>query len=438
MSSNLISLASQYLRPDLLDGIAAEVGADTSVVGKACGAAIPALLSSFANIASSNEGARKLTDAIGQQNPAILNSLAATIGTAKQQDLVDGGIRSLGSLLGNASVSALAGALARFAGLGQSSSSSIVGLLGSIVLGLLGKQTAEAGLDANGLARLLTSQKDNFAAAMPAGFQGLLQATGFPFAPEKIQPSAPTSAWAASSTPGRPEASSPQRSWLVWLIPLIALGAISWWLFNSRIKDDHGLNTQVNQAATPEVPRKVEQTQMSADQPTQEISAAATNLTSATRTALNGVKSTLEGITDEASAKTALPKLEAATSEFERIVELSRHLPSEAKTALAALVTAVRPALENSFQAVLAIPGVNSVAKPAIETLREKLELVEHGLTPISKLSRRDEWGRMVRLAQDRTNLGGTPEPKPPDRVPGRHFARIRAKRSQNESWALR
>ena len=44
MEPNIISLASQYLTPEILAKIGSSLGLDQSVIGKACSAAIPALL----------------------------------------------------------------------------------------------------------------------------------------------------------------------------------------------------------------------------------------------------------------------------------------------------------------------------------------------------------------------------------------------------------
>ena len=111
MSVNLVSLASQYLTPDLIAKIASALGLDRSLVGKAVTALTPSLLGSFANVASTQDGARKLASAVSQQSPNILDSLASTIGGAGQQALINGGMSTLSSLLGSSAVPALAGAV---------------------------------------------------------------------------------------------------------------------------------------------------------------------------------------------------------------------------------------------------------------------------------------------------------------------------------------
>jgi hypothetical protein len=86
------------------------------------------------------------------------------------------------------------------------------------------------------------------------------------------------------------------------------------------------------------------------------------------------LKTTLQGVSDAASAQASLPKLETSAADLDRVRELSAKLPVDGKSVLAALVTAARPSIEQLFDKVLAIPGVDAVAKPAIEALRAKLD----------------------------------------------------------------
>src|SRR5262249_62429030 len=130
------------------------------------------------------------------------------------------GLGSLRSLLGGSSLSALSGALGKFAGLNPSSSSSLLGMVAPMLMAILGKQSAEQGLNASGLANLLAEQKDHISAAMPSGFNDALRST----APEQATRFFPRSA------------GTPQRSWgsWAWILPVIALALFGWWLFGTR------------------------------------------------------------------------------------------------------------------------------------------------------------------------------------------------------------
>jgi len=342
--NNIVSLAMQYLTPDVINRIASALGVDRSAIGKAATAAVPGLLGMFANTASTRDGANKLANAVGQQNAGILDSLASTIGGPGQQSLVNSGISALSSLLGGSATSALSGALSKFTGISQASSSSLIGMLAPVVLGTLGDQQAEQGLDASGLAGLLASQKKNIAAALPPGFGNLLGAAGVPgFAVAATQTTRPT----------QDDTSFPD--WLKWVLGALALVVLAWWLFGRN-------------------PTEIVEPTKTPAQVTQNLTVDGVDLGSTIQTALGGLKTTLQGITDASTAKDALPNLDKSAADLEKVRDLSGKLPIDGKAALAALVTAARPSIDQLFDKVLAIPGVDAVAMPTIEALRAKLD----------------------------------------------------------------
>ena len=112
-----------------------------------------------------------------KQEPGVLSSLASVIGEPGQKVLVDQGASVLTSLLGGKTLSALTDSVGQYAGVSGSGSKNLLGLLGPVVLGVLGKEARDRGLDASGLANLLTSQKNNVSAAMPAGISKYLSQT---------------------------------------------------------------------------------------------------------------------------------------------------------------------------------------------------------------------------------------------------------------------
>jgi len=350
MSVNLVSLVSEYLTPDLISRIGTGLGLDRSLVGRAAIALGPAILGSLSHAASTPEGARKLANTVSQQSPSILDTLASMIGGAGQQTLVKDGINTLGSLLGGSAVSALAGAVGRLTGIPQGAGSSLIGIMTPAVLGLLGKQQAVQGLDASGLAQLLAAQKDNIAAALPSGFGDMLRASGVPgFGAAGAQ--APESRRASPAA----HLEDTPRSWSWrWVLGVVAVAALAWWFFGPA--------------------KVVEQTKTTPGQVAGSLSVDGVDLKSSLQTALDGLKTTLQGATDAASAKAALPQLEKEGAEFDKIRELSAKLPADSKSALAALLAAARPALDGLFDKVLAIPGVDVIAKPAIDVLRAKLD----------------------------------------------------------------
>jgi hypothetical protein len=83
--------------------------------------------------------------------------------------------------------------------------------------------------------------------------------------------------------------------------------------------------------------------------------------------------STLQGVTDVNSATSALPELTKLTDSFGGMTELYGKLPDAAKSAVAGVFQSSLKQLEPIIAQVLAIPGVESVLKPAIDALMSKL-----------------------------------------------------------------
>jgi len=173
MATNLTSEITKIFGPTILTRIASGLGLDKPSVEMATSAAVPTLLAALISLVSKPQGPAKLSEAVAKQHPDLLSGLANVVGSSGQKDLIDQGANALNSLLGGKTVSSLTSAVGQYAGIGEVGSKSLMGLLGPVVLGVLGQQQRSSGLDSSGLARLLTSQKDNIFAAPAFGiFQG--------------------------------------------------------------------------------------------------------------------------------------------------------------------------------------------------------------------------------------------------------------------------
>ena len=85
------------------------------------------------------------------------------------------------------------------------------------------------------------------------------------------------------------------------------------------------------------------------------------------------VRSTLDGITDVASAQAALPKLKEATAQIDKTDSAVGQLSAEQRKLIAAVINPLMPAVNQLCDKVLAIPGVAEVLKPSVDTLKAKL-----------------------------------------------------------------
>ena len=226
MSTNLVSTITQVLSSNFVSRVASSLGLDGAQVEKALQAGAPALLAALTSLVSKPAGAAALNGAVAQQQPGVLTSLANMIGGSGQKALIDTGVSTLTSLLGGKTTSALTNAVGQYAGIGEGSSKSLMGVLGPVVMGVLGQQQRASGLDATGLANLLASQKDNIARALPAGFASYLSGTGIL---DRITgPMArPEPAYFKS-----PSTSTTTPSWLLPALGILAIGALAWYLLS--------------------------------------------------------------------------------------------------------------------------------------------------------------------------------------------------------------
>src|SRR6516165_12002996 len=229
MAADLVSLVMQFLTPDMVGRIATALGLDRNKVQSAISSAVPGLLAALNNVVTQPGGAQRLADAARQQTGSLGNfaSMLAAGGQSSFQ-----ASQVLSSLVGNQNQNALTEAIAKFTGLGQGATGSLLGMLAPIVIGIIGKhQGAAGGLDAKGIANLFASQKDNIAAALPSGLGSLLSGTGLlsslgdaaqtatAGANEAMRQASRLSG--AARQPGTSTASAPSN-WLYWLLPLAA------------------------------------------------------------------------------------------------------------------------------------------------------------------------------------------------------------------------
>jgi hypothetical protein len=356
MATNLVSLIMEFLTPDMIGRIASGLGLDSTKVRSAASAGVPGLLAGLSGVAAEPGGPQKLVEA-ARGETGTPGQLTDMLGGGGQSSVMARGSQLLGSLLGDRDQSALTEAVGRFAGLGQSSSGSLLGMLAPIVMGTLARQPGS--LNPNGMANLLASQKSNIAAALPSGFSNLLGGTGLldslggaaRDAAGAATQSARTagSAVYAAGNAGQHAVSGTAARWL-WLIPLAAIiaGAVYW------------LNGPAQQAG-----------QQVAS--TQNLTVAGVDVGKQTTDSLSNLRTTLAGVTDVPSAKAALPKLQDVTGQIDKTDGMIGSLSADQRKAIANIVSPQMSAVNQLFDKVLAIPGVDQVLKPTIDAVKAKL-----------------------------------------------------------------
>jgi hypothetical protein len=233
---------------------------------------------------------------------------------------------------------------------------------------MLGRQRMASGLDAIGLADLLSSQRRKIADSIPQGLADQMSASGLgdalrdrprmaattttgpgPTAAQRVSRQAGT-----TTTTTRPTQRRASNSWLYWLLGLAALAAIAFYAIGNRAERE----------VTPTTTGAV----------TDPFTVGGVNVRDEVTASMDNVQMTLSGITDEASARAALPVLRTATTQLENAGSLARQLPPESRSQIADTVSNSLPAVEREFDRLLAMPGVDNVVRPAIEGLRSRMQ----------------------------------------------------------------
>jgi hypothetical protein len=367
-----------------------------------------------------------------QQDPDQVERAASMVGSSDQQALIDQGTGSLASLFGNDALDSLTSALGRFAGTGEGQAKSLLGLVAPLVLGVLGRQQKTAGLDATGLANLLTSQKDAIAGALPSGLANLLGGTGLldgisdrlrdtgAAAARATGASAAPLQNAARSVPSAAAQRAPvsggstmRWGWIAAAIVVVA--ALAYYYVGGKRGQEMAerapeSTTQATQQATGAASKPVQQTTEAAKETTQQAteatsqaaqqatgaasqatqqateaaSQAATsvanltvgnvNLAERVTTFFDDAKKTLEGVTDAKSAEAARPKLQEIAANLDQISDLAGQLPADGKQAFTGMIDKGVPTLRPLIDKVLAMPGVGEVLKATLEPIKTKLQ----------------------------------------------------------------
>jgi len=364
MATDLVSEIVEVVSPTISSRIASALGLDPATVQKAIVVAAPVLIGALISHVSKPQGANKLIDVVKKQEPGMLSSLANVIGEPGQKALIDQGASVLTSLLGGKTFSGLSQAVGQYAGIGEGGAKSLLGILGPVALGVLGREQRDRGLDASGLANLLISQKNNVSAALPSGFSKYLSQAGIP---DDVIAS---TARVASQPPTRTPPSI--LPWLLGALVVLALGALAWHLLHGR----H--HKQVAETASPKIEEKVSPP---AEAPyaglfsrLKGVKAGDVDVGDVATAAVNDLYSSIQGIKDDATAQSSMPGLTKASSEFDQLTGVLNQLSPEDRKTLADLVTSIRPNLDQLLDKALAIPGVQAIIKPTVDAIRAELD----------------------------------------------------------------
>jgi hypothetical protein len=365
MAANLTSLVMQSLTPEVIEKIASFLGLDRTATQKAAGGAVPALLAGLSDLVASPTGASQLSKLLSQQPGG---SPADLLRNAGPQGLAESGANMLSGLFGGSTMDTMAQALGKFAGIGNSGGKSLLGIICPIVLGTLAQQQRSAGLDANGLASMLRSQKDQITAAIPSGLADQLGAAGLIDRAEAGSRGGAAAASARASRVGsasqRARAWASQNTqWPYWLAALVILAGVGWYAFQRQGPEtvaEQPVRTQPETGTVGMAPAT--------------LTVDGVNLANQLNSSIDSLKSALPSMTDAAAARAALPKIDQATAQLNDLRARVQKLSPDGRNAFVKMIVLATPSINQMCDKALATPGVEPVAKPAIDDLRTKLD----------------------------------------------------------------
>ncbi|WP_396637933.1 DUF937 domain-containing protein [Maribacter sp. R77961] len=156
--SGLLDLLNSPMGKQLISGVAGQTQQPENKTADVLSMAMPLLLGAMKKNVSSPEGAAGLMSALsGKHNGSILNDLGGLFGGGVDDSVMQDGAGILGHVFGNKQPQ-VENALSQKSGLDSGSVAQILKIAAPIVMGFLGKQTAQSNVsDSSGMNALLGS-----------------------------------------------------------------------------------------------------------------------------------------------------------------------------------------------------------------------------------------------------------------------------------------
>ena len=356
---NIVSAAMNFVGPAIIDKIARSLGINSTLARTAIATALPAIMAALSGKGSSAQGAGSILDMVRNKGASTLQNLDGMFGGPDEARHVEEGRRELDSVLGSGEMGPIMQAVSRFTGIEEEQSRNLFGMMGPVALGTLGEEASRQSLDAGGLSRLLSDQQANIASALPEGFTDHVSGSStFDSFKTNLMGTSTAATAHAGTTQADPVAGSAthhrtdsepvkKSGGMLWpLLGLLALLAAGWYVF-----------TNFMGGSDVERPAGVEQ------------SLGQSEIGGQLTSSVDNIKSSLGSITDEESARAALPDLTTASENLESVKEMAGNLPEAARGPIAGMVSTAMTALEPLIEKVRAIPGVGPIIDPVLEKI---------------------------------------------------------------------
>jgi len=182
MSVNLMELLTSSVGSKLLGPASKFLGESESATNSAIGGILPSILGGLMDKSSGSAGAGELMDLFSKSDDGLMDNVTDLFSGGSNSggisNLLSGGSSVLGLLFGNNKLGSLVDLVTSSSGMKKSSSSTLLKLAAPFIMSVVGKKVKSMGLDALGLTKLMGSQKDHIASALPSGFGDALGISG--------------------------------------------------------------------------------------------------------------------------------------------------------------------------------------------------------------------------------------------------------------------
>lgn len=359
MATNLVELANAPFNEPVIRKISGILGTTETTTRSGLAAAVPSMVGGLVQQGSTPSGASALAATLDRYDTRAADDLGASLDGQTSHDLMRSGSGMARNILGG-SLEAVTTAIGRASGMNKPAISSLLGLVAPVVMGALAKYKRSQGLDVNGLARFLGEQRSYVASALPAG---VADALGLDVGAGAARAHEYGRAQAGARERATEPAGQPRRSWARPALALLLLALVvflGWRMIGAGDRDETARAGDARQGTARE-----------AAAPTTDV------VTREVRSVLDGATSALSSVRDEASARAALPRLEAATTSVTELSGRVRTLPQSARDSVGQLVRTSLPNLRSQADRAMRNPGVHEVLSPAVERLTGELSKLQ-------------------------------------------------------------
>ncbi len=228
MSLNLMDLFKDQIGNVMAAQAGKYLGVSESSANDALGAMLPALMGGLINKGSTQSGAASILDFMNKNNigGGLLDNLGGLFGGgAKTDGLASTGSMVLKFLMGD-KTGAVVDLITKTVGIKSGVASTLMKMAAPMLLGLIGRQVKNKGLNAGGLMDLLLGQRDYVKKAAPAGLADILGFSSWDAQESVGVASGASTTRTSSSQSYETTTKSKGFNFWPWLLGALLLGAI--------------------------------------------------------------------------------------------------------------------------------------------------------------------------------------------------------------------